>query len=86
MVDYREIIRLKSLRFSNVAIADSLRCSRNTVSEVLYIEKHIPCNDQFQMHLPTVTLSTCFIWIGAIMKSGNSRIMNTFIMNWQRSV
>lgn len=35
MVDYREIIRLKSLNFSNVAIANSLRCSRNTVSEVL---------------------------------------------------
>lgn len=35
MVDYREIIRLKSLNFSNLAIANSLRCSRNTVSEVL---------------------------------------------------
>lgn len=35
MTDYREIIRLKSLDFSNVAIANSLCCSRNTVSEVL---------------------------------------------------
>ncbi len=35
MTDYREIIRLKSLEFSNVAIANSLCCSRNTVSEVL---------------------------------------------------
>ena len=35
MTDYREIIRLKSLEFSNVAIANSLGCSRNTVSEVL---------------------------------------------------
>lgn len=35
MVDYREIIRLKSLNFSNVGIASSIRCSRNTVSEVL---------------------------------------------------
>lgn len=35
MVDYREIIRLKSLNFSNLAIASSLCCSRNTVSEVL---------------------------------------------------
>ncbi|HVI41033.1 MAG TPA: IS21 family transposase [Anaerovoracaceae bacterium] len=34
MVDYREIIRLKSLNFSNLAVAGSLRCSRNTVSEV----------------------------------------------------
>lgn len=35
MVDYREIIRLISLNFSNVGIASSIRCSRNTVSEVL---------------------------------------------------
>ena len=35
MIDYREIIRLKNLKFSNVAIANSLCCSRNTVSEVL---------------------------------------------------
>lgn len=35
MTDYREIIRLKSLEFSNVSIANSLGCSRNTVSEVL---------------------------------------------------
>lgn len=35
MVDYREIIRLKSLNFSNVGNANSIRCSRNTVSEVL---------------------------------------------------
>ncbi len=35
MVDYREIIRLKSLDFSNLMIANSLSCSRNTVSEVL---------------------------------------------------
>ena len=35
MTDYREIIRLHSLKFSDVAIANSLCCSRNTVSEVL---------------------------------------------------
>lgn len=35
MIDYREIIRLKSLEFSNLAIASSLCYSRNTVSEVL---------------------------------------------------
>lgn len=34
MVDYREIIRLHSLKFSNVGIANSIHCSRNTVSEV----------------------------------------------------
>lgn len=35
MIDYREILRLKSLDFSNTAIAGSLLCSRNTVSEVI---------------------------------------------------
>lgn len=35
MVDYREIIRLHSLKFSNVGISNSIRCSRNTVSDVL---------------------------------------------------
>ena len=41
MTDYREIIRLKNLKFSNVAIANSLCCSRNTVSEVLKLaESH----------------------------------------------
>ena len=41
MTDYREIIRLHSLKFSNVAIANSLCCSRNTVSEVLKLaERH----------------------------------------------
>ena len=39
MTDYREIIRLKSLEFSNVAIANSLGCSRNTVSEVLKLSE-----------------------------------------------
>lgn len=34
MADYREIIRMKSLDFSNLAVAGSLGCSRNTVSEV----------------------------------------------------
>ena len=41
MIDYREIIRLKNLKFSNVAIANSLCCSRNTVTEVLKLaESH----------------------------------------------
>lgn len=35
MTDYREIIRLKTLYVSNVVIANSLCCSRNTVSEVI---------------------------------------------------
>ncbi|MFR6166747.1 MAG: hypothetical protein ACLUKE_00800 [Blautia wexlerae] len=50
MTDYREIIRLHSLKFSNVAIANGLCCSRNTVSEVLKLaethslEWYIPGN------------------------------------------
>lgn len=35
MVDYREILRLNSLKYANTLIAASLHCSRNTVSEVL---------------------------------------------------
>lgn len=35
MTDYREIVRLKSLDFSNVAITNNLCCSHNKVSEVL---------------------------------------------------
>ena len=42
MIDYREIIRLKNLKFSNVAIANSLCCSRNTVSEVLKLAGRAP--------------------------------------------
>ena len=34
MTNYREIIRLKNLKFSNVAISNSLCCSRNTVSDL----------------------------------------------------
>ena len=34
MVNYREIIRLKSLDYSNVSIANSCGSSRNTVAEV----------------------------------------------------
>ena len=41
MVDYREIMRLHSLEFSNSAIAGSIRCSRNTASEVIKLaEEH----------------------------------------------
>lgn len=41
MVNYRKIIRLKSLNFSNVAVANSLFCSLNTVSEVIELaDKH----------------------------------------------
>ncbi|HKM17505.1 MAG TPA: helix-turn-helix domain-containing protein, partial [Limnochordia bacterium] len=35
MTDYREILRLKSLGFSERNIAQNCSCSRNTVSNVL---------------------------------------------------
>lgn len=35
MVNYREILRLKSLNYSNVDIASSVHSSRNTIHEVL---------------------------------------------------
>ena len=39
MVNYREILRLKSLRYSNSDIASSVHSSRNTVQEVLNIAR-----------------------------------------------
>ena len=35
MTDYREILRLRGLQYSQRAIARSVRCSRNTVEKVL---------------------------------------------------
>lgn len=37
MVDYREILRLKSLDYSQTDIAASVHISRNTIQEVLSI-------------------------------------------------
>ena len=37
MVDYREILRLKSLEYTNTDISSSVHSSRNTVQEVLSI-------------------------------------------------
>ncbi|MCW2277656.1 hypothetical protein EDD73_10775 [Heliophilum fasciatum] len=34
MVNYREILRLRSLEYSQRQVAVSVKCSRNTVSEV----------------------------------------------------
>ena len=39
MVDYREILRLKSLNYSNVDIASSVHSSRNTIHEALLTPK-----------------------------------------------
>ena len=86
MTDYREIIRLHSLKFSNVAIANSLCCSRNTVSEVLKLLKHILWNGLFRKLWLTEILGICFIQAGAIMREEDSLIMSMFTMNWPSPV
>lgn len=49
MIDYREILRLKSLSYTNTDIASSVHCSRNTVQQVLSIasalQVHWPLTD-----------------------------------------
>jgi len=73
MTDYREIIRQKRLEFSNLAIASSLRCSHNTVSEVLKLsETHslewsIPDYEYVYNKLanPSITLSLLWTEYGA---------------------
>ena len=50
MIDYREIMKLHSLEFSNSAIAGSLRCSSNTVSEV-FGNRHLHAPQAIELHL-----------------------------------
>lgn len=44
MIDYREILRLKSLDFINVEVANSIHSSRNKFSEVLTLGAYFPFN------------------------------------------
>ena len=41
MTDYREILRLRDLQYSQRAIARSVRCSRNTVEKVLAVSAQL---------------------------------------------
>ena len=41
MADYREILRLRDLQYSQRAIARSVRCSRNTVEKVLAVSAQL---------------------------------------------
>ena len=41
MTDYREILRLRGLQYSQRAIARSVRCSRNTVEKVLAVSAQL---------------------------------------------
>ena len=50
MVNYREILRLNSLKYTQRQIAASVHSSRNTISEVLHLA--------VQFRLPVCALST----------------------------
>ena len=54
MVNYREILRLKSLNYSNVDIASSVHSSRNTIHEVLKLAELLkvkwPLDDDVTNH------------------------------------
>lgn len=51
MVNYREILRLNSLNYTQRQIAASVHSSRNTISEILHVADakglHWPLNDTF---------------------------------------
>ena len=51
MVNYREILRLDSLNYTQRQIAASVHSSRNTISEVLHLA------DAKGLHWPLMTLS-----------------------------
>lgn len=80
MVDYREIIRLKSTKpeMSNTMIASSVGSSRNTVSEVW---KPVQEKGLSWPPLPTGIWNRSCILNAPAGKGGLCRIMNTFIMN-----
>ena len=86
MTDYREIIRLHSLKFSNVAIANSLCCSRNTVSEVLKLAETHSLEWPILETLTNRDIGICFIQAGAIMREEDSLITSMFTMNWPSPV
>ena len=86
MTDYREIIRLHSLKFSNVAIANSLCCSRNTVSEVLKLAETHSLEWPIPETLTNRDIEHLFYQAGAIMREEDSLITSMFTMNWPSPV
>lgn len=60
MVDYREILRLKSLNYSNVDIASSVHSSRNTVHEVLKLAELMKITWPLDDDVTNYTLETIF--------------------------
>lgn len=81
MVDYREIIRLHSLNFSNAGIANSIRCSRNTVSEVLKLAETHALDWPIPEALKTEILKYCFIPIVLPAKEEEFLTSSMFIRN-----
>lgn len=60
MVDYREILRLKSLNYSNVDIASSVHSSRNTIHEVLKLAELLKVQWPLDDDVTNYTLETLF--------------------------
>ena len=82
MVDYREILRLKSLKYNNTDIAASVHSSRNTVQEVLSI-----ASGRWMMMLPTTCWNPSYIRIGTKrMRNVCFRITHAFIRSSQEKV
>ena len=86
MTDYREIIRLHSLKFSNVAIANSLCCSRNTVSEMIKLAETHSLEWPIPETLTNRDIGHLFYPGRAIMREEDSLIMSMFTMNWPSPV
>ena len=58
MVNYREILRLHSLKYSQREIAASVHSSRSTIQQVLSLADHlaiIPGNYQFHPGVPALS-------------------------------
>lgn len=60
MIDYREILRLKSLNYSNVNIASCVHSSRNTVREVLSIAQTLQIRWPLADDVTNQTLQSLF--------------------------
>ena len=70
MVDYREILRLKSLNYSQTDIAASVHSSRNTIQEVLSIASAL----QIQCHW--MTMSQTAYWNLFFIRTDIKRMTN----------
>lgn len=86
MTDYREIIRLHSLKFSNVSIANSLCCSCNTVSEVLKLAETHSLEWPIPETLSNKDIEYLFYPNRGNNEEEDSLIMSMFTMSWPSRV